>query len=140
MGEKIDAFCEGAKSELTDIESGVSKLKSFLEEFTRKDEMAFEAMKNETMEKAESVHHELERRSQGLADKARRLKEETSDRIAEWKQSREQKKLEQRAEDAADYARESLVVATLAIREAQAAIVEAVAARRDVENVPSKAA
>ena len=121
MGEKIDTFCENLRRDLTDAEERLSRLKSSLDTFVNEDEAAFEAKKVEARDKLEEMRQKIEHKSQELKDRAAKVKEEAANKISEWKQSREQGKLEARAEDACDYARAAMEAAVLAIDEARSA-------------------
>ena len=91
--------------------------------------------------KRDQAHAALEARAremdEALADMkvhAEAKKAETDAAVTEWKSRRELKRLERRADDAERHAVVALVVAAGAIEEADAAIVDAVAARRDAED------
>jgi hypothetical protein len=74
---------------------------------------------------------------EALADmkvRAEAKKLETDAVVAEWKAKGELERLELRAEVAEQYASAALVVAVGAIEEAQAAILDAIAARQDAED------
>jgi hypothetical protein len=61
-------------------------------------------------------------------------KAETKAAVAEWKANHDRKKLEKRAERAEKYAETCIEVALFSAAEAQVAILEAVAARKDAED------
>jgi hypothetical protein len=61
-------------------------------------------------------------------------KAETQAAVAEWKENRDRKKLEKRAERAQKYAEACIAMALCAAEEAEVAILEAAAARRDADD------
>ena len=73
------------------------------------------------------LRHELE-------ELAEDKKTETEAAVAEWKSNRDHKKLEKRAERAEKYADACVEMALSSVVEAEVAILEAVAARQDVDN------
>ena len=121
----------------TKLDSGIDQLKAakaHLEDVHKETEAAIQT-------KLKAAKETLEAKKQDAAAAKARLKElveakktETTALVAEWKANRDRKKLEKRAERAEKYAEASMEVALFSAAEAEEAILEAVAARRDADD------
>jgi hypothetical protein len=138
MGQRIDQFCEDLRLKLTNTDSGLSGLKA-------KIDGKAEHAEQEVRSHLDKVRKRLEQgRAKIAADKAEiknwadSQKAATSDKIAEWKATREASKLQNRADKAERYAAATADIAVAALDDAEEAALEAWLARQDANSVQPK--
>jgi hypothetical protein len=119
---KLDSGIDHLKSAKAQVE-GLSKETA---EVIQKKLDEAKDMVGKTKQKAAAAKTKVE-------DYGEKKKAETESTIAGWKANHERKKLEKRAEQAEKYAESSVDLALYYYTEAQAAILEAIAARKDAD-------
>jgi hypothetical protein len=119
------------------LDSSIDRLKAakgHLEEVHKETEAAIQTKLKAAKETLEAKKQEAAAAKARMEEYVEAKKAETQAAVAEWKANRDRKKLEKRAERAEKYAEASIEVALLSADEAQVAILEAVAARRDADD------
>jgi hypothetical protein len=139
MSERIDQFCEDLRQRLTEVEERVNEAKSCLDASVKDDEEAFETRKERVRARLDAARDHADQTRKDLKDRAAKLGSDVKEKVAEWKASFQRDRLEDRAADTTDYARLAIVGAVRAIEEAEMAVLDALAARRDLEAAETKA-
>ena len=119
------------------LDSSIDRLKAaktHLEGVHNETEAAIQTKLKAAKETLEAKQQEASAAKAGMEEYVEAKKAETQDAIAEWKANRDRKKLEKRAERAQNYAEACIAVVLCSAEEAEAAILEAVAARRDADD------
>lgn len=119
------------------LDSGIDQLKAtktHLEDFQKETEASITAKLNAAKETLESKKQAAMAAKDRLAELVEAKKTETKAAVAEWKANHDRKKLDKHAERAEKYADDCIEVALFSAAEAQVAILEAVAARKDSDN------
>jgi hypothetical protein len=119
------------------LDRGIDQLKAakaHLEDVHKETEAAIQAKLKAAEETLEAKKHEAAAAKAGMEEFVEVKKAETRAAVAEWKANRDRKKLEKRAERAQKYAEACIAVALCSAEEAEVAILEAVAARRDADD------
>jgi hypothetical protein len=131
------ATMQSFKEKLTlQIEAARGKLEELKKELSSLREEDREALRQKSQEIHKRVDEQKERGRELRADLEKWQQEKvahTEDAIASWRQRRELKRLQSRAERAEEYAVRAVMVAALDFDEAQQALLDAVAARFDAE-------
>ena len=134
MDIDLDKFGKTLHSKL---DSGIDRLKSaksYLEGLHKETEAAIQkklaAAKTALEEKKQEAAAAKEKLEEFVEDK----KAETQAAVSEWKINRDRKKLAKRAERAQKRADARIALALCSVEEAEVAILEAVAARKDAED------
>jgi len=137
MMNKID---ELGKNLHTKLDAGVDQLKTIkahLEAAPKEAEAAIQR-------KLDAAKATLATQKEAAATAKARLrelveekKEDTKDLVTEWKAKHDRKKLEKRAERAEEYAETLVDVALYSALEAEEAILDAIAARKDADDAKS---
>ncbi len=120
------------------LDSGIDQLKAaktHLEDVHKETEAAIQAKLKSAKETLDAKKQEAAAAKAGMEEYVEAKKAETQDAIGEWKANRDRKKLEKRAERAQKYAEACIAVALCSAEEAEVAILEAVAARRDADDI-----
>jgi len=140
MGEKIDEFCNELRDDLTAADSRLQGLKGQVENANRETREAIQA-------KLDQAKADLDEHKRKAEDRQQRIKSYLDDKVAEtqhdindWKTKREIKKLERRAERRESYASDTVLIAMVAIDEANFAVLEALEARLDAEDAQGASA
>jgi spore cortex formation protein SpoVR/YcgB (stage V sporulation) len=118
------------------LDRGIEQLKSAkarLENFQKETEAAIETKIDAGKKAIEEKKKEAATATKRLEAFVEEKRAETESAIAEWKANHDWKKLEKRAERAEKQAEASIAVALYAAEEAELAILEAVAARKDAD-------
>ena len=119
------------------LDSGIDRLKAakaHLEDVQKETEDAIQTKLNAAKETLDAKKQEAASAKARLTELVEAKKTETKAAVDEWKASHDRKKLEKRAERAEKYADDCIEVALCSAAEAQVAILEAVAARRDADD------
>ena len=120
------------------LDSGIDHLKGAkakVEDLSKETADEIQEKLDEIKKMAETTKQEAAAAKTKVEDYAETKKAETEATIAGWKANRERKKLEKRAEQAEKYAESSVDLALYYYTEAQVAILEAIAARKDADEV-----
>ena len=119
------------------LDSGIDQLKAakaHLEDVHKETEAAIQTKLKAAKETLEAKKQEAAAAKARMEEFVEAKKAETQAAVAEWKANRDHKKLEKRAERARKYAEACMEVALFSAAEAEEAILEAVAARRDADD------
>jgi hypothetical protein len=133
MSERVDKFCDGLREHLNAIEARVESFKADVQALPGKAEKALEDKAGEVRAKLQAQKQRVEKTRADLKAWAEQKKAETQASIREWKAKHEVKKLNARAERAEAYAEAVVIHALASIDEAEEAILDAVAARKDAD-------
>jgi hypothetical protein len=138
MGARIDQFCEDLRVKLTSIDDGMNDLKA-------KVKGTAEHAQQDVRSHLDQVHRRIQQNNAKLAaaqaemkNWAEEQKAATRDKVAEWKATRETKKLEHRADNAERYAAAAITVAAASLDEAEEAAMEAWLARAEADVAEAK--
>ena len=119
------------------LDQGIDHLKTaqaHLESLHKETEGAIQARVKAARETLEAKKREAATAKANLEKFVEDAKEETHAAVAEWKAKRDRKKLEKRAERTRKRAEAFIAVALYAAEEAEVAILEAMAARKDADD------
>ena len=119
------------------LDSNIDRLKAakaHLEDVHKETEAAIQTKLKSAKETLDAKKQEAAAAKAGMEEFVEAKKAETQAGVAEWKANRDRKKLEKRAERAEKYAEACMEVALFSAAEAEEAILEAVAARRDADD------
>ncbi len=123
LHEKIDSSINGLKS-----------TKAYLENVQKETETAIQTRLNAARDTVEGKKQEAAAAKASLEGLIEEKKTETEAAVAEWKANHDRKKLEKRADRAEKYADLCVELVMSATVEAEIAILEAAAARKDADN------
>lgn len=123
LHEKIDSSITGLKT-----------MKVQLEDLQKETEAAIHTKLTAAKETVEGKKQEAAAAKTRLEGLIEEKKTETETAVAEWRTNRDRKKLEKRAERAEQYADVCVEMVQSAAMQAEVAILEAVAARKDADN------
>ena len=101
------------------------------------DKQAIRRKAEEIRSRMKSDKEEAERRRKGMSEWLESRKQHTDDQIASWRQKREIKHLQKRADRAEEYAVNIVFTAMVDADEAEAAVLEALEARLDADSAAS---
>ena len=119
------------------LDSGIEQLKAakaHVEDVQKETEAAIQSKVSAAKEALDAKKQEALAARENLKDLVEAKKAETKAMVDEWKADRDRRKLEKRAERPEKYAEASVEVALFCAAEAQTAILEAVAARKDADD------
>ncbi len=133
MSEKVDKFCDGLRERLTAIEGRVQTVRTAVQGLPAKAEKALQAKLQEARTKMQSQKERVQNARADFESWVELKRTETKEAINEWKVKREARKLDARAERAEAYAEAAMFLALNSIDEAEAAVLDAVAARLDAD-------
>ena len=120
------------------LDHGIDRLKTVqahLESLHKETETTIQAKLSAARETLVALKQEAAAGKAALEKFVEDTKVETHAAVAEWKAKRDRQKLEKRSERTRKYAEASIAVALCAVQEAEVAVLEAVAARRDVDDI-----
>ena len=128
--EKLRTRLDGANKRLKDFDANVKRA-------GEKGTSDAKAMLAGLDAKAKEQQAQIASAQSKLKDWAQHTQQVTDEKIAEWKANREVSQLENRAQDADDYADSAILVASAAVDEAERAIAVAILAQVDLDAVKS---
>jgi hypothetical protein len=131
MGTRIDQFCEDFRQKLTIADSGLDGLKAKIDGKAAHVEQDVQNHLDRVHKRVEQGRAKVAAAQADIKEWADGKKTATSDKIAEWKAKRDQSKLQNRADQAEQYAAAASTVAVAALDEAEEASLEAWLARQD---------
>jgi hypothetical protein len=134
MGERIDQFTNDLRDKLNAADNRLDHLKAQLENAGQETQDAIESKLNQAKADIEEQKTKVKDGQQRAKDFLAADLAETKQDIHSWKQNREIKKLEKRAERRENYAADTVLFAMAAIDEANVAILEALEARLDADD------
>jgi len=131
MSAKVEKFCDNLKVRLNAIEARVQALNASIKELPSKADQAIQEKIKEVQTKLRAEKDHFEKTRANLMAWGEQKKAETMAMIEKWKKDKQSKELNARAERAEAYAEAMIGVAFLSMNDAESAILDAVAARRD---------
>ena len=134
MNMNLDELGKKLHAKLDRNVNQLKATKAHLEDVHKETEAAIQAKLKAAKETLEAKYQEAAAARAGMEEFVEAKKAETQAAVAEWKANRDRKKLEKRAEHAQKYAEACIAVALCSAEEAEVAILEAVAARRDADD------
>jgi hypothetical protein len=140
MSEKFDNFCSELRTRINDADKRIKDLKANAVGATEKAKLEAKAQ----LAALENKAKEQKARTAATEAKVKAWVEEkktmTQDKISQWKEQRDAKRLGARADLSEHYAATAMEIATAAVDEAERAAVEAVVARMDADGIKAPAA
>jgi membrane protein involved in colicin uptake len=140
MSEKFNNFCSELRTRINDADRRIKDLKASALGASEKARVEARAQ----LAALENKAKEQKARTAAAEAKAKAWVEEkktmTHDKIAQWKEQRDGKRLVARADLSEHYATTAMEIAASAVDEAERAAVEAVVARMDADGVKAPAA
>lgn len=133
MSAKVDNFCDNLRDKLNAVEARVESVKANIESLPGKMDKAVQVKADEVRATLQANKQRIEKTRSDLRAWAEQKNAATKEAIREWKAKGEAKKLTARADLTEAYAEAAVTVALATIDEAEAAILEAVAARYDAD-------
>lgn len=133
MSERVDKFCSGLRERLNAIEGRIQSIKTDVQALPAKAEKALQQKLDEARTKVEAQKQRVEKARSDLKVWSDQKVAETKEAISEWKAKREGRKLNARAERAETHAEAAVILALASIDEAEEAILDAIAARKDAD-------
>lgn len=133
MGLSLDEIGKKLHGKIDSTINGLKAVKTHLEEVQKETEQTIQVKltaAKQTFEDKKQEAAAAKERLEGLIDDK---KAETEAAVVEWKTNHDRKKLEKRAERAEKYADACVEVALSSVAEAEIAILEAAAARKDAD-------
>ena len=133
MSIAIDNFTKQLHDTLEAVEARVNSIRENIESSPRKTQGEMQLKLNEAKTKLDAKKHEFNAYRAKLKAQLEEKEAEIKSTVEEWKENREIKKLEHRADRAEDYASTATFLAMAMMEEAEKATLEAIAARLDAK-------
>jgi hypothetical protein len=133
MSVAIDNFTKQLHDNLEAVESRAKSLKESIQSVPKKTQAEIQSKFDEAKTTLDAKKQEFDEYRAKFKTQFEEKESEVKSNIEEWKVSREVKKLEHRADKAEGYANTAIFLAMAMMEEAEAATLEAIAARRDAE-------
>ncbi len=127
LGKKLHAKLDGNIAQ-------IKAAKTYLEEIQEETESAIQTKLNAAKSALDTRKQEIAAIKTSIETYVDDRKAESKAAVAEWKANKDRKKLEKRAERAEKYAEACIEVTLFSAGEAEVAIMEAVAARKDADD------
>jgi small-conductance mechanosensitive channel len=140
MTEAIDTFCDELRTKLDDADMRLKNLKASVTNASQKAKDDAKAHLDQLESKAKEQQAQIEGSEAKVKEWVQEKKAMTDQKIAEWKSQRQANKLTDRAARAENYADATIEIAVAAIDDAETAVVEAIVARMDADEVQKPAA
>jgi Ni,Fe-hydrogenase III component G len=134
MSEKFDDFCTELRVKINDADKRLKDLKTSVEGATEKSKIEARAQLAALENKAKDQKARADAAQAKMNAWVEQKKTITHEKIAQWREQRDAKKLAARADDAEQYALAAMQYAAAAVDEAERAAVEAVVAKMDAES------
>jgi hypothetical protein len=135
MSITIDNFTKKLHDNLEGVEDRIKSLKTSIQSIPQKTQDEIQSKLNQAKANLDAKKSEFDQYRVKLKTQFEEKESEVKLNIEEWKESREVKKLEHRADQAEDYAATSILLAIAALDEAEKVTLEAISARLDAEAV-----
>ncbi len=134
MDISLDEIGKRLHGKIDSAIDGLKAAKTQLENVQKETEKAIQTKLAAAKENLEGKRQEIVAARASLEGLIEDKKAETEAAVAEWKAQHDRKKLEKRAERAEQYADACVEIALSAVVDAEIAILEAAAARKDADN------
>ncbi len=134
MSERIDQFCENLRVKLTSIDNNMQALKAKIDSKARTAEQDVQSHLDSVKKRIAQDRTKVAAAQADIKKWAEEREAVADEKIAEWKAKLEKAKLKGRAEAAERYAVGAVVVASVAVDEAEQAALEAWLARKDADS------
>ncbi|MDX2090735.1 MAG: hypothetical protein SFX73_22950 [Kofleriaceae bacterium] len=128
LKQKLRMHFEEAKQRIEDAEEQIAQLRE-------EDEASLRAAADEVRDRLEQQRNRAEDLRRELQSWLEDKKEHTTEAIASWKQKREIRHLEKRADRAEEHAVNAVLLAMIDADEAELAVIDAIEARLDADAV-----
>ena len=138
MGQRIDQFCEDLRLKLSNIDSRFGNLRAKIDGKNQQAEEAVRSHLRHVQTRIEQDRSKVSAARGKVTNWVESRRVATSDQIADWKAKRELSKLQNRAQDAEEYAAAAIDIALAAMDEAEQAALEAWLARQDADSAQAK--
>jgi hypothetical protein len=135
MSEKFDNFCSEIRTKINDADKRIRDLKANAVGATEKAKVEAKAQLAALENKAKEQKARTAAADAKLKTWVEEKKTMTHDKIAQWKEQRDVKRLGARADLSEHYAATAMEIAATAVDEAERAAVEAVVARMDADSI-----
>ena len=135
MSERVDKFTNGLRDRLNAAEERINSLKSRLQSAPKQAQDELRRELQAAKQKVEAGKQSVEKARTDAGQWIERKKSEAASAIDQWKAKREANKLNERAEEAEDYAVAEIEIAVATIDEDEQALLEAIVARLDADAV-----
>lgn len=139
MSTKIDNFNKQLHHKLEEVEDWAKSLKESMKSSTKKTQSEIQEKLDIAKAKLNAKKQEFDGYRLKFKTQLEEKESEVKSDVEQWKADREIQKLDYRADRAEDYAATVLAVAIASMQEAEAAILEAILSRGDVEFAELKA-
>ena len=133
MSIAIDNFTKKLHDNLEAVDTRIQSLKTSIQSIPKKTQAEVQSKLHEAKANLDAKKHEFDEYRVKLKTQFEEKESEVKLNIEEWKESREVKKLEHRADRAEDYAATAVFLAIAALDEAEKVTLEAISARLDAE-------
>jgi hypothetical protein len=133
MSQRVDKFCDGLRDRLNAMAAQVESVKVDIQALPGKAERALQEKVGEVRARLHGQKQRVEKARADLKVWAEEKQTETQATVRAWNATRESKTLNGRAERAEAYAEAAVIHALASIDEAEEAILDAVAARKDAD-------
>jgi hypothetical protein len=135
VSEKFDNFCSELPAKINDADKRLKDLKTSVKSATEKAKIEAHAQLAALENKAKDQKARADAAQAKMKAWVEQKKTMTHEKIVQWREQRDAKKLAARAEDAEQYALAAMQYAAAAVDEAERAAVEAVVAKMDADSV-----
>ncbi len=133
MSEKVDQFCDDLRDRLNAIDGRLQSVKAVLQGLAEGAEAALRAKLEEARTRLRAQKQQIEETRANLKARAQQMIAETRAAVSKWKAKGEKRRLLARADLAEAYAADAVSHALASIDEAEAAILDALVARKDAD-------
>ncbi len=133
MSAKVDQFCDKLRDRLNAVEGRLASVKTNIQALPRLAEKTLHVKLDEARRGLQAQKERVEKAQANLKARVEQKITETKEAVNEWKAKHEVHKLNARADRAEAYAADAMECALATIDEAEAAMLDAVAARMDAD-------
>jgi membrane protein involved in colicin uptake len=140
MSEKFDNFCSELRTKINDADKRIKDLKANTVSVSEKAKVEAKAQLAALENKAKEQKTRTAAAEAKMKSWIEEKKTMTHDKIAQWKEQGDAKRLGARADLSEHYAVTAMEIAAAAVDEAERAAVEAVVARLDADGIKAPAA
>ena len=135
MSQQIDSFCEKLRGKLNEMDDRLQQLKASAKAGSEKARQDLHSQAEKLHANLDADRASIEAAKTRMKDWAAGRKATFDDKVAQWKAQRKQEQLNRRAEAAEGYASDAFDVAVAAVDNAFKAVIEAIIACGDADEV-----